>query len=122
MYRLCKEFRFESAHKLQRNINSEESSQIHGHSYRVEVILKGKPNKKTGMIDDAELIETRFSDIKNKLNHKILNDIEGLSVPTIENISFFIWNELKPILPGLDKVIVYRDSLFESCSYSEEIN
>ena len=121
MYRLSKEFRFESAHKLQRNIKSEESYRIHGHSYRVEVVIQGIPNKSNGMIEDAEIIEAKFSEVKEKLNHKTLNDIDGLSIPTIENLAFFIWNELKPSLPSIVKVTVFRDSLFESCSYSEEI-
>ena len=121
MYRLCKEFRFESAHKLIRNVKSEESYRIHGHSYRVEVIIRGIPNKSNGMIEDAEIIEAKFSEIKKKLNHKTLNDIDGLSIPTIENLACFIWNQLKPNLPTIDKVTVFRDSLFESCSYSEDI-
>ena len=119
MYELCKEFKFESAHMLKRKINNESSNRIHGHSYRVEIIISGKPNIQDGMIEDAELLESKFLKIKNLLNHKVLNEIEGLSIPTMENISFFIWKKLKASIPTIVKVTVFRDSLAESCSYSE---
>jgi 6-pyruvoyltetrahydropterin/6-carboxytetrahydropterin synthase len=48
----------------------------------------------------------------------MLNDIEGLSRPSLENISVWIWNFLSPALANLARVTVRRDSAGQSCSYT----
>ena len=50
-------------------------------------------------------------------NHNTLNEIAGLEVPTLENLSIFIFNALADALPTLYKVGVHRDSLHEGCEY-----
>ncbi|HBT37236.1 MAG TPA: 6-pyruvoyl tetrahydrobiopterin synthase, partial [Hyphomonas sp.] len=50
-----------------------------------------------------------------KLDHKLLNDIEGLEVPTLERICLWAAADLKEGLPGLTKVAISRPSLNERC-------
>jgi hypothetical protein len=61
MYELSKQFRFEAAHTLQREVDAEPSRRIHGHSYRAEVVLRGVPDPQSGMMLDlgklARMIE-----------------------------------------------------------------
>jgi len=118
MYELCKEFRFESAHTIERDINNESSSRIHGHSYRAQVSFTGVPDKKTGMIIDSESLDKIFKEIIHTLDHRMLNEIDGLAAPTMENLAFYIWSNLETKITGLKRVTVFRDSLSESCSYS----
>jgi len=54
-----------------------------------------------------------FADLKNasravteQLDHRRLNEVEGLENPTSENIARWIWRRLKPDLPLLTKVLV----------------
>jgi len=54
-----------------------------------------------------------FSDVKKAvkphlelLDHAYLNDIDGLANPTSENIAVWLWNKVKPELPGLSKIVV----------------
>ncbi|MDQ3471628.1 MAG: 6-carboxytetrahydropterin synthase, partial [Pseudomonadota bacterium] len=43
MHELCKQFRFDAAHTLQRDVEPASSRRIHGHSYRAEVAVRGRP-------------------------------------------------------------------------------
>ena len=42
MHELSKEFRFDAAHTLQRTVDTDPSRRIHGHSYRAEVVVRGR--------------------------------------------------------------------------------
>jgi 6-pyruvoyltetrahydropterin/6-carboxytetrahydropterin synthase len=46
-----------------------------------------------------------------------LNEINGLSLPNLENICAYIWREIAPDVPGLAEVGVYRDSCGDRCVY-----
>jgi 6-pyruvoyltetrahydropterin/6-carboxytetrahydropterin synthase len=117
MYELSKQFRFESAHTLQRAINAEPSRRIHGHSYRAEVTVRGNPDPATGMLLDLGLFERALLDAHESLDHRFLDDVADLGPATLENISAWIWRKLSPVTPGLARVTVYRDSNGEACSY-----
>ena len=52
MHELSKQFRFDAAHTLHRDIDAEPSRRVHGHSYRAEVVVRGRPDPETGMIID----------------------------------------------------------------------
>ena len=47
----------------------------------------------------------------------MLNEIDGLETPTLENICLWLWEHLMPDLPDLSAVEVFRDSLGQSCLY-----
>jgi 6-pyruvoyltetrahydropterin/6-carboxytetrahydropterin synthase len=57
MLELSKQFRFEAAHTLKREIQAEASRRIHGHSYRAEVPVRGRLDEKTGMVIDLAIFE-----------------------------------------------------------------
>ncbi len=57
MYEVSKEFRFDAAHTLQRAVDIEPSRRIHGHSYRAEVVVRGRPDPNSGMVIDLGLLE-----------------------------------------------------------------
>jgi 6-pyruvoyltetrahydropterin/6-carboxytetrahydropterin synthase len=117
MHELRKSFRFDSAHTLERDIQTESSRRVHGHSYRAEIALQGAPEPATGMILDLERLEARLHAVRDELDHHFLNDVTGLGPATIENLASWIWRQLKPDCPGLVRVTVFRDSSGDSCSY-----
>src|SRR5262245_33758749 len=117
MFELSKQFRFESAHTLERAIDAEPSRRIHGHSYRAEVTVRGTADPTNGMVLALGLFEPALSDVHDGLDHRFLDDIHDLGPPTLENLSAWIWQKLTPIAPGLVRVTVYRDSNGEACSY-----
>ena len=49
-----------------------------------------------------------FKPIYDRLDHHYLNDIPGLENPTSERLAAWIWEQLKPSLPGLSEVVVHE--------------
>ncbi len=117
MFELSKQFRFDAAHTLERSIDTESSRRIHGHSYRAEVTVRGRPDPVTGMIVDLGLLERSMADARDALDHRFLDEINDLGPATMENLSRWIWDRLHPAVHNLHRVSVYRDSSGETCSY-----
>lgn len=108
-----KEFTFEAAHQLQ------PYSGLHGHSFKVGVHLNGDPDPVYGWSANLYEVEKSVEAVRGKLDHRYLNDVEGLSIPSLENVARWIWDELKPSFPSLDRVEVRRgpDGQAEGCVY-----
>jgi 6-pyruvoyltetrahydropterin/6-carboxytetrahydropterin synthase len=117
MYELSKEFRFDAAHTLKRSVDTEPSRRIHGHSYRAEVVLRGEPDPKTGMLMDIGLLDRALAETREALDHHFLDDIGDLGPATLENLSAWIWRRLAPQIPNLRRVTVKRDSDSGACSF-----
>lgn len=117
MYEFSKQFRFDAAHTLDRVVQTESSRRIHGHSYRGEVTLRGRPDPESGMIVDVGILERELEGVRDALDHRFLDDINDLGPATMENLCRWIWERLKPSFPALTKVSVYRDSNSDACSY-----
>jgi 6-pyruvoyltetrahydropterin/6-carboxytetrahydropterin synthase len=118
MIEIFKEFTFEAAHHLAVNVRPGHAySRLHGHSFKVEVFLRGEPDPATGWVVDFADVEREVQAIRAELDHNYLNDIAGLELPTLENISRWIWQRLDGPLPGLDRIIVRRGSCGEGCIY-----
>ena len=116
MWELTKSFRFEAAHALSATTFGEASEQIHGHSFRAEVTIQGRPDPATGMLLDLGVLDERIAEVRKSLDHKLLNKVEALGPPTLENLSRFIWDRVQHA-GRLAKVSVHRDSCNESCCY-----
>ena len=119
MWELTKSFRFEAAHTLTGTTLGEVSEEIHGHSYRAEVTIRGVPDARTGMIVDLGALEQRLDRVRRRLDHRLLDKINALGAPTLENLARFIWDEVAELEQPVDlvRVTVYRDSCGEACSY-----
>ena len=117
MFELSKQFRFESAHTLDRTVNGEASRRLHGHSYRAEVVVRGRADPNTGMVLDLGLLERALEDARLGLDHHFLNKVPDLGPATMENISVWIWRKVSKTCGGIARVTVYRDSAGEACSY-----
>lgn len=117
MHELSKEFRFDAAHTLDRVMDVEPSRRIHGHSYRAEVVIRGRPDPDSGMVVDLGLFDLALQDARNGLDHRFLDDIEDLGPATMENLSAWIWRRLSSKFPNLWRVTVKRDSDTGSCTF-----
>ena len=103
---LRKTFQFEAAHLLPRLPESHKCRRLHGHSFKVDIVVAGDCDPKLGWVMDYADITRAFKPIWEQLDHRHLNDIPGLDNPTSENIAVWIWNQLKPELPLLSQVEV----------------
>ena len=116
MWELTKSFGFEAAHALSGTTLGAASEEIHGHSFRAEITIRGTPDPKTGMIIDLDLLTQNIAALRDTLDHKFLNKIEGLERPTLENLAQFIWQRVDAG-GKLVRVTVRRDSCHEACAY-----
>src|SRR5581483_8848738 len=108
--RLVHEFRFEAAHRLPQVPEGHKCSRLHGHSFRIEIAIAGDVNPKTGWLIDFGKLHDLWMPLYDALDHRYLNEIEGLENPTSEVLVKWIWTRMKPALPELDQV-----SLWETC-------
>ena len=115
-YQISQRFFFDAAHTLRRELEADASRRIHGHTYYAEVTLAGAPDAATGMVLDLGLVRQAIATLRNQLDHRMLDDIDGLGPATLENLCAFIWRELLPALPALATVRVWRDGMGDSCT------
>jgi 6-pyruvoyltetrahydropterin/6-carboxytetrahydropterin synthase len=116
-FEITKEFGFEAAHTFAHKGEGHANARVHGHSFKVEVALRGKPDPATGCVVDFEQVNARVNVVRDKLDHHFLNDIPGLGSPSLENVARWIAAELKKDLPEVASVTVRRPSLGESCRF-----
>ena len=103
---IFKEFTFEAAHRLPHVPEGHKCRRLHGHSFRVEIHVAGAVDPQTGWVMDFADIGAAFKPLYRMLDHNYLNEIAGLENPTSEEIARWIWDRLKPTLPGLSRVVV----------------
>ncbi len=120
MIELSQSFGFEAAHTLTREVGAEGSARIHGHSYRAELVLRGPGERVSGMLIDLGLVASTVETLRDRLDHRLLDEIEDLGPGTMENLAAWIFDKAKPSLPPLWRVIVRRDSLGQSCAFQPD--
>ena len=98
---LRKSFQFEAAHLLPKLPRTHKCRRLHGHSFKVEVVVAGECDPKLGWVMDYADITAAFKPIWTQLDHNYLNQIAGLENPTSEIVAVWIWKKLKPRLPQL---------------------
>lgn len=99
-----REFSFEAAHLLPHLPEGHKCRRLHGHSFRVEVHVEG-PVADSGMVMDFADIQAAFQPLWAQLDHRYLNEVDGLANPTSENLAVWIWDRLCRELP-LSRVVV----------------
>ncbi len=105
---ITKEFRFEAAHRLPQAPADHKCFRLHGHSFRVQVTIRGPVNPQTGWLQDFGDLKAAFAPLVAELDHHYLNEIPGLDNPTSENLARWIWQRLAPELPLLCEVLVHE--------------
>ncbi len=111
---LTRKENFNAAHQLWVSQWSEEKNieifgkgankNFHGHNYDLYVTIKGKPDPITGFLMDVKvlgkIIQERICDV---LDHTNLNMDKNFlpegTLPTTENLVYYIWQELQPFIP-----------------------
>jgi 6-pyruvoyltetrahydropterin/6-carboxytetrahydropterin synthase len=113
---IFKIFTVEAAHRLPNVPEDHKCRRLHGHSFRIEVHVRGPVSEPEGWVRDFADVGRAFQPIHEQLDHRYLNEIPGLENPTSENLARWIWPRLKPSLPGLSEVIV-RETCTAGCVY-----
>ncbi|MBT8062599.1 MAG: 6-carboxytetrahydropterin synthase QueD [Xanthomonadales bacterium] len=101
-----REFQIEAAHWLPNVAEGHKCARLHGHSFRIRVQVEGEVGERSGWVIDFADLKAAFKPLFEQLDHRCLNEIEGLENPTSENLARWIWNRLEAGLPGLASVTV----------------
>lgn len=113
---LRKSFGFESAHWLPKFPDGHKCRRLHGHSFRIDVVVEGEVAEEDGYLVDFGVIKAAIKPIEEMLDHRCLNEIEGLENPTSEMLAKWIWDRLAPSLPLLSEIHVH-ETCTSSCIY-----
>ena len=116
--RIYRDFLFEAAHYLPSAPPGHPNSRIHGHSFRARVIIDGEMNADTGVVFHFDDLSAAIEESRAALDHRLLNDVEGLSAPTLERIAVWLWQRLANKVPGLAQIEIHRDSCHEGVIYT----
>ena len=108
---LTKIFDFEAAHFLPCFPEGHKCTRMHGHSFKVGVVVEGEVDPAKGYLIDYADMKKAIEPVRLELDHYLLNDIEGLENPTAEMLAVWIFNKLKPSLELLTEIRV-----FETCT------
>jgi 6-pyruvoyltetrahydropterin/6-carboxytetrahydropterin synthase len=108
MYEVYVAARFEAAHRLVGDFGP--ASRMHGHTYRMEVIVRGQHLGDDGTLYDIGELDQAANDLVASLDYRDLNEVPGLADvnTTAESVADYCWERLAPPLRdrGLDSLAV----------------
>ncbi len=116
--RIVKSINFDAAHFLDHDPGARPYARLHGHSFKLEVAIEGEPDDEAGWVVDFGDVAEALEELHEALDHRLLNEIDGLERPTLENICKWAAARLRTRFPGLVEVRVSRPSIGESCIYT----
>lgn len=99
MYELHVEGRFAAAHLLRDYPGKCE--RLHGHNWRVQVVLQGESTNHLGMLMDFKDAKALLGQVVGQFDHRYLNELPHFKQlnPTTENVARIICRELARRLP-----------------------
>jgi len=119
MMEIWREFTFEAAHRLPHVPEGHKCARLHGHSFRVEVHVRGPLDPTLGWVMDFADLKAAWKPLDDALDHRYLNEIPGLENPTSEVLARWLGVKLTPVLPGLSEIVV-RETCTSGCRYRGE--
>jgi 6-pyruvoyltetrahydropterin/6-carboxytetrahydropterin synthase len=102
--RIGRTYRFESAHHLPLVPEGHKCRNLHGHNYRIDVVVRGALDAR-GFIRDFAEIDADVMPLIKMVDHHLLNEVEGLENPTAEIIANWFFQRIK----GCESVRVYEN-------------
>lgn len=91
---------FEASHALVGNFGP--ATRTHGHTYRVEAIVRGARLQDDGTLIDITVLQGALGEVTARIHYRDLREVAGLAHinTTAENVANFIWQQLAPTLHG----------------------
>jgi len=113
MYELKIITEFSAAHNL-RNFRGK-CEALHGHNWKVEVVLSGKNLDDSGVVLDFAEVKAATSEIMSEIDHRYLNELPFFveNNPSSENIARYIFHRLQEKMDN-DRVRIRRVTAWES--------
>jgi 6-pyruvoyltetrahydropterin/6-carboxytetrahydropterin synthase len=117
MYELRVITQFAAAHRL-RNFKGK-CEKLHGHNWRIEVIVEGEKLNDAGLLIDFKEVKDDTNRVLEELDHSFLNELSQFKDqnPSSENIAAYIFEKLSSKLND-NRIKVTKVTAWESDSAS----
>ena len=114
MFEVSVEHTFAAGHAL-RNYRGK-CENVHGHIYRVRVLVRGEKLDATGMLADFVLLKKLLRDVSEPMDHVFLNDLPPFNElnPTAENMAWYICEKIREGLKLENPVEVAEVTVWET--------
>jgi len=110
-YELVHTIRFESARRLPKVPPGHPCGRVYGLAFYLDIHVVGPLDPDAGWVFDFAEIDRAFAPLRAEIDHNYLNDVKGLDNPTTEILVTWIWDRLKPRLPGLVKLVLRENDV-----------
>lgn len=94
MITIAKTFTFDSAHHIPTMPEGHKCRGMHGHSYSATLELCGDPGPRGFFVDYEEIAIAWNAYVHCLVDHRVLNEITGLEVPTTEVLAKWAYARL----------------------------
>ncbi len=109
--RLSASYSFSAARQLPNLPDGHKCRRLHGHSFRVEVSVAG-PLDARGFVLDYGDLDAAVQPLIDRLDHRYLNDIEGLENPTSEILALWLKERIATALNMRPTVRIYETARY----------
>ena len=111
---------FEASHYIRNDGTPDYYRHVHGHSFVLTVECSSADVDEDGWVIDLGQLENALIEVTALLDHKVLNEIEGLEVPTFENIMRFVDREMvaRGVTPS--RIEIARPTLGQKGAYTPQ--
>ena len=92
-FSITRTYHFEAAHFLPKVADSHKCKRVHGHNYRVDVTVRG-PLDGSGFVVDFFDLDAEIAPLIERLDHRLINEVEGLENPTAEIIARWFYERI----------------------------
>jgi 6-pyruvoyltetrahydropterin/6-carboxytetrahydropterin synthase len=105
MYEIGVNAQFEAAHRLIGDFGP--ATRMHGHSYRVEVAVRGPELRVAGTLIDITLLQGALGQLVAELHYRDLGEVPGLAGvnTTAENLAGYCWRRLAAALADHPEIV-----------------
>ncbi|MBZ5545273.1 MAG: 6-carboxytetrahydropterin synthase QueD [Acidobacteriia bacterium] len=98
MFEISAEYSFAAGHALRGYKGKCEN--VHGHNYKVRVIVAGEQLNSIGLLMDFVDLRAALKSTAERLDHRFMNDLEPFDIlnPSAENLAKYFCDSLEPQL------------------------
>lgn len=114
---LFREFTIEAGRYLPNLEADHPCARMHGHTFVVQVHIAGEVDEEKGWIMDFNVLDRQLYEVRQMLDHKVLNEVSGLENPTTELLARWLWRNLEEQLPGLSRIVI-QENPYSGCIYT----
>ncbi|NCN26735.1 6-carboxytetrahydropterin synthase QueD [bacterium] len=108
---MCCDFHLEVGHFMPNFPEGHPNRRLHGHSYEGSLFLKGPVEMTSGVLLEMDALKVLMTEVVAEFDHRMLNDIEGLEIPTTENFVKILFKRFKEKIRFVEAVELRRPTL-----------